>query len=29
VEVTSGVPDRREGGACPKDAIGQHNWTKK
>ncbi|MGD0146735.1 MAG: hypothetical protein ABSB53_07805 [Nitrososphaerales archaeon] len=28
VEVTSGVPDRREGGSCTKDAVGQHNWTK-
>jgi hypothetical protein len=28
VEVTSGVPARKEGGPCPKDSLGQHNWVK-
>ena len=30
VEVESkALPDRKEGGPCPKDTLGQHNWQKK
>jgi hypothetical protein len=30
IEVESkALPDRREGGPCPKDNMGQHNWVKK